>query len=247
MALFVAAAATVRARVPLGMTGLLYRNGRFVRELAPGYYRWLDPLRRIELHKVDMTARLAGQFLVEVMSSDRFSFRMLLAPVVTVVDARAYREAAPVGQADQWHPGGPLARLQPVLSGALLSAVSQRTLDQVLLDPSAVLTEVSAALGSALPGSRLDHLLLVSMTLPPEVRKMFTEVERAKRAGLASLERARAEQASLRALANAARTMANNPDLAKLRLWQVVEQAAGQKTFILGDSDRLPRGGTAGD
>ena len=76
---------------------------------------------------------------------------------------------------------------------------------------------------------------------------MFTEVERAKRAGLASLERARAEQASLRALANAARTMANNPDLAKLRLWQVVEQAAGQKTFILGDSDRLPRGGTAGD
>ena len=64
---------------------------------------------------------------------------------------------------------------------------------------------------------------------------MFTEVERARREGLASLERAKSEQASLRALANAARNMAGNPQLAQLKMLQVMENAKGAKTFVLGD------------
>jgi hypothetical protein len=70
--------------------------------------------------------------------------------------------------------------------------------------------------------------------MPPEIRKMFTEVERARRDGLAALERARGETASLRALANAARSLSGNPQLAHLRTLQAVESAKGAKTFVFG-------------
>lgn len=72
---------------------------------------------------------------------------------------------------------------------------------------------------------------------------MFTEAERARREGLAALERARSEQAALRVLANAARNLAGNPELAQLRLWQTMENAKGAKTFVLGDPPGLPMGG----
>ena len=48
------------------------------------------------------------------------------------------------------------------------------------------------------------------------------------------IERARGEQASLRALANAARLMKDNPALANLRFLQTLEQAPGAKTIVLG-------------
>lgn len=233
-----ALAAMVHVHVPLGRAGLVYRQGRFSRELAPGRYRWFDPLRRREVHVVDMTTRVVGQFVFDVMSSDRFSFRITLAATVTVTDARAYYEAAPVDAAQKWPIASPFDQLQPVAADAVLAAVAKRTLDEVLQNSGALLDEVAAALPPALPGARLDRLLLTALNVPPEVRKMFTEVERAKQAGMANLERARSEQASLRALANAARNMADNPDLARLRLWQMIEQAAGQKTFVLGDVER---------
>lgn len=230
--------ATVKERVSVGKVGLLYRKGRFQRELPPGHYRWFDPFRQLEVHQVDMTRRVPAQYVLEVMSSDRFSFRMTVAPVITVTDARAYREAAPLETAQTWNAEGPFSQSHPVLADALLKAVGKRTLDEVLQNTAAVLDEAAEALPEALPGARLDRLLLTAVTVPPEVRKMFTEVERAKQAGMASLERARSEQASLRALANAARNLSDNPDLARLRLWQMIEQAAGQKTFVLGDVDR---------
>jgi regulator of protease activity HflC (stomatin/prohibitin superfamily) len=75
--------------------------------------------------------------------------------------------------------------------------------------------------------------------LPPEIRKMFTEVERSKMEGEAALERARGEQASLRALANAARLINDNPALANLRFLQMVEHTSGPKTIVMGNAAGL--------
>jgi regulator of protease activity HflC (stomatin/prohibitin superfamily) len=118
-----------------------------------------------------------------------------------------------------------------------LQAVSELTLEEFLTQQSTALAAAKDAVADVLPGTRLDALLVTSVTLPPEVRKMFTEVERARREGLAQLERARGEQAALRALANAARNLADNPHLAQLRMLQTMENAKGAKTFILGKPD----------
>jgi regulator of protease activity HflC (stomatin/prohibitin superfamily) len=216
--------------------GLLYGPRGFIKQLAPGVHTRFDPSGRQQLFAVPTVTRTLPGQVIDAISKDQFAFRLTLTPVVTVVDTRALIEQTAGSTASS----GALTletrfdRLQPTLSAAALRAVAARTLEDVLADPSAIAAEIAPLLGAVLPGTRLDELLVTGVTLPPEVRKMFTEVERARREGLASLERARSEQAALRALANAARNLADNPALAQLRMLQMMENAKGAKTFVIG-------------
>jgi regulator of protease activity HflC (stomatin/prohibitin superfamily) len=106
---------------------------------------------------------------------------------------------------------------------------------------------IQTKLGAAVTGAAVRQVLLTSITLPPETRRMFTEVERSKLEAEASLERARGEQASLRALANAARLVKDNPALANLRFLQTLEQAPGAKTIVLGANAVAQLTGGAGE
>jgi len=92
-----------------------------------------------------------------------------------------------------------------------------------------------------------DLVMESSVTLPPEIRRLFTEVERAKLEGLATLERARGEHAALRSLANAARMLKGNPELMNLRLLQALAAANGKRppTLVLGQGSLLPIGSEA--
>lgn len=223
--------------VALWETGLIYGPAGFVEQLGPGIHRRFDPLHRRTLVCVPTVTRALSGQTIEAISKDQFAFRLTLTPVVTVVDPRLLVEQT-TGPSGERAPVQPVDhrydRLSPSLAAAALAVVATRTLEEFLADPAAMVTAIAPQLADALPGTRLDELLLTGITLPPEVRKMFTEVERARREGLAGLERARAEQASLRALANAARNLADNPALANLRMLQVMENARGAKTFVLG-------------
>jgi regulator of protease activity HflC (stomatin/prohibitin superfamily) len=230
-----------RSAVQPGEVGLIYRDGVFVRELGPGAHRWFDLLGRTRLHRVALLPQALAPVALDVISKDQFAFRVVVTPLVTITDARAFHEGtrpAPAVPANlaayvtQLHAS--YDRLHATLAAAALHVVSQLTLEEFLARQATSLAPAHAAVAEVLPGTRLDALLVTSVTLPPEVRKMFTEVERARREGLAQLERARGEQAALRALANAARNLADNPHLAQLRMLQTMENAKGAKTFILG-------------
>ncbi len=58
-------------------------------------------------------------------------------------------------------------------------------------------------------------------------------MQTARHEGLAALERARGETAALRALANGARTLAENPALVQMRTAQVVADAGGEVVLRL--------------
>ena len=232
-----------RSVIQPGEAGLVYRDGAFVRELGPGAHRRFDLLGRTSLHRVSLLPRALTPVSLDVISKDQFAFRIVVTPLVTITDAKSFHEgtrAPPATPANiaaylpQFHES--YDRLHSTLSAAALHIVSLLTLEEFLAQQTAALEPAHAAAAEVLPGTRLDALLVTSVTLPPEVRKMFTEVERARREGLAQLERARGEQAALRALANAARNLADNPQLAQLRMLQTMENAKGQKTFILGRS-----------
>lgn len=221
--------------VASGTVALLYRNGVFVRELPPGLHRWFDLLGTTTSAIVPTTKLVLPAQDITVMSKDQFSFKLSLTPICQIIDAKGYHEAKPAESAAwpvQFGFGFP--ELSPTINAATLDGVSQLSLDEFLVDPKAVIPAVRGQLGKALPGAELQDLLITAITMPPEVRKMFTEVERAKREGLAALERARGETASLRALANAARSLQDNPQLAQLRTLQAMESAKGTKTFVLG-------------
>ena len=236
---------TVLARhvVRMGHVGLLYSSEKFVEVLEPGSYWRIDPFGHDTIVNISTvpTALIPSQY--DVISKDQFAFRLSLAPLVTIHDPRAFHEGTQPVDDELGHLYMGLdfrfSRLSPVLAHGVLAAVATKTLEEFLADPQGALAGLNEELAGVLPGTTLDRIAITSIQLPPEVRKMFTEVERARREGLAGLERARAEQASLRALANAARNLAGNPHLAQLRMLQTMESAKGAKTFVLGNPPEL--------
>lgn len=222
-----------------GSVAVLYRDGKFQRELPPGRHSWFDPFHRLQTKSVASVPVALHAHELTVLTKDQFSFRLSLVPIAHLVDARSYFETAQNSTFAGYSTASlDCPSLHAELAAKVLESVSQRTLEEVLADPLANIDGIKRSVSEATPGVAIEKLLLTGITMPPEVRKMFTEVERAKREGLASLERARAETASLRALANAARSLQSNPDLAQFRVLQTIEMAKGNKTFVLG-SDGL--------
>lgn len=224
--------------------GLLYRSGNFERELEPGRYTTFDPFKRslvVQVSKAPLPLTLPD---FTVLSKDQFSFRVGLSPIVEVVDARAFAESQATIEPSPFprflQQAGNHAALHPHMASAAQEVVASFGLRELIADPKLLPDAIQAKVSSAIPGAKVTNVLLTSITLPPETRKMFTDVERSKIEAEAALERARGEQAALRALANAARLVKDNPALANLRFLQVLEQAPGAKTIVLGSDAVLP-------
>lgn len=220
-----------------GAVALLYRRGSFENQLDPGFHRWFDPMRRTTTFLVPTTRQTLAAHDATVLTRDQFSFRIGFTPICQITDARAYHESRP-SESGPWPGflGLSFPELHATLMAAAIEQVAKLSLDEFLADPLAIAATINDRIGGATPGAAVVDLLVTSITMPPEIRKMFTEVERAKRESLAALERAKGEQASLRALANAARSMQANPQLGQLRALQMMETAKGNKTFILGQA-----------
>jgi hypothetical protein len=75
--------------------------------------------------------------------------------------------------------------------------------------------------------------------LPGELKRAYASVIVTRKEGEAALERARAETAALRGLANAGRTLADNPGLLQLRILQELGSSSGN-TVVFGAPDGLP-------
>lgn len=233
-----------------GEVGLVYAKDGYDRELGRGLHSLFDPFGNLRVFRVSKVAQALHGQVIEVISKDQFAFRLTVTPILTIADPKEYIEgtrAASEAQFDMLgfandYIGNRYELVAPTLASSIIVAVANVTLDEFLANPGAALEQARPSVAAVLPGAKLDSISLTAINLPPEVRKMFTEAERARREALASLERARGEQAALRALSNAARSLADNPELARLRMLQTMENAKGAKTFILGDrSDELPK------
>ena len=245
-ALVIMRAGLIRRTVYTGQVGLLYRKEKLLETLEPGIYRRFDPFRVERMATVSTIPTALNPNQYEVISKDQFAFRVTLTPLITITDPREFHEnTAQISQEmAQFYPGieQHYSRLSPVLSNGVIEAIGAKNLEEFLADPANALEGLEEKVAAVLPGTQLDGIAITSINLPPEVRKMFTEVERARKEGLAGLERSKAEQASLRALANAARNIAGNPQLAQLRILQTLENAKGAKTFVLGSAPELVQG-----
>lgn len=118
-----------------GEVGLLLRDGRFERELAPGRYRRFDPARRTEIISISTMPDVQAVGTVNVTTRDQFALRLSAAVRTRVSDPlafhRASRNASPiiVGIKLPATRTTPLSWLQPVVSAALTRHAAQRTLD----------------------------------------------------------------------------------------------------------------------
>ncbi|RYG25182.1 slipin family protein [bacterium] len=202
---------------------LRYHNGRVVAVLGPGKHF----VGRDTLLRVDTRSRIVAVPMQEFPTCEGLSVRISLHLEYRVADARKAVEST------QDFEKAAYAEAQLVLR----DAVSERTIEEILEGRRTLqelLTSSAEARFGAL-GLGLIRLAVRDLALPADIRKVATQVEMARREGLASLERARGEGAALRSLANSARLLDRNPALLALRAIQGMERSPGSTVVLQGE------------
>jgi regulator of protease activity HflC (stomatin/prohibitin superfamily) len=202
--------------------GLRYVNGKFDRVLDAGrYFKW-PPTARHDVFMLRRTERFETTPPVDATSKDGLVFRMAISAGYRVTDPR------------QAYEGDHLEKIRMAANNAVVRLAAAHNLQQLLSERAAADVALKALIEPAICGCEITAATIHALILPPEVRRLFTEIERAKLEGLAALERARGENAALRSLANAASVLKGNPALMNLRLLQSMATGKGQLTIVLG-------------
>jgi regulator of protease activity HflC (stomatin/prohibitin superfamily) len=220
--------------------GLRFRQGRLAGIAGPGTYYGVRGWTEVRVLDARPTfVAVEGQ---EVLTSDGVAAKVSLAARYFVGDAAA----AITRDADYRR------TMYLLLQLALRDAISRRTLDDVLAARREIGPEVREACVSPLAtiGVELLEVDVRDVMLPGELKRSFSAVIAARKEGEAALERARAETAALRALANAGRLLDDNPGMLQLRILQEIGESSGN-TVVFGAPDGVatPRpspGGKAG-
>ncbi|MBU4215153.1 MAG: slipin family protein [Actinobacteria bacterium] len=200
---------------------LVYRDGRFERELGPGRHRVHRWRRRTA--RLLMRPRLLTLPTQEMLTGDGLAIKVGLTSTVRVTAARAWHEAVE----------DPDGFLYAALQLALREAVADHTLDELLGDRAGVADRLRTTVepAAAALGMAVDRLAVRDLVVPAELRRSAADAAAARAQGLVALERARAEVATMRTLANAAALLDSRPGLLALRTLQAVE--AGGATVVL--------------
>lgn len=199
---------------------LLFTDGRFTRVLPPGRHRYRTA--RTTVHTVDVRPRsmlVTGQ---ELLTSDGITLKVSALAVWHVGDPRAYLTASTSTE----------SMLYAAVQIAVRDATAVVTFDQVIAERarlSSGLVEAVTAQTGAL-GVEVTSVVVKDVMLPGELRRAATETLLARENGRAELERARAEAAALRTLANAARLLEAHPALLQLR---TIQAAAAPGTTVV--------------
>lgn len=211
---------------------LLFTDGRFTRALPPGRHRYRK--RRSSLHTLDIRPRstiIPGQ---ELLTSDGVTLKLSALATWRIADPLAYLTAS----------ANPEQMLYTAVQLAVRDATAAVTYDEVIADRgrlSAGLVEAASVQVAGL-GIELTSTVVKDVMLPGELRRAAIETLLARENGRAELERARAEAAALRTLANAARLLQEHPALLQLRTIQAAA-TPGTTIVLTPDPNRLPTHG----
>lgn len=188
--------------------GLKIDRGALVATLGPGVYRtWPGD---IQIERVDLRPRSLNLMGQEILTADTLAVRISALVQWRVTDAARFRAAHETME----------ARLYEIVQLAVRARVAARTLDAIVTDRGALAEGMAAEIGAITAEAGLEVLSaeIRDVILVGPAKQAFADLWKAQKEGQAALERARGEQASLRALANAARMLKGNPELMNLRV-----------------------------
>ena len=206
--------------------GLRFRQGRLVGLVDPGVHLTVGPLT--ELRGLDVRPSMVPVEGQEILTKDGVAAKISLVaryvvgdPVAAVTQDADFRRTTYL-----------------VLQLGLRQAVNRRTLDENLAARAALGPEVRELVAGRLAaiGVELLDVEVRDVMIPAELKRAFAAVIVARKEGEAALERARGETAALRGLANAGRTLADNPGLLQLRILQELGASSGN-TIVFGAPD----------
>ena len=208
-----------------GQRGLAYKRGVFESELKPGAY--LALLGR-KIRVIDLKEQILLAPMQEVLTADRLTAKLSALATYKIILPRKAVETSANGPTTPLYYSVQLAIRDLAAELSLEELIDQRTrLDGRLFE--------KATAAFAEQGCALIRIALRDVVLSADVRRLASDVVRAKMEAAAALERARGEQASLRSLSNAARLLKGNPELMNLRVLQSLSVGPGKAapTIIL--------------
>jgi regulator of protease activity HflC (stomatin/prohibitin superfamily) len=203
--------------------GLLFSKGTLRRLLSPGQYWFLRVSDSIV--KVDVRLRTISVPSQEVLSSDHVTVKVTLAaqylvsePAVALTEVEKFQEA-----------------FYMTLQLALREVVGSSKIDDLVATRQEIGVKIFKQTESRVQelGLTLKAVDVKDIMFPGELKNVFAKVLKAKKEGLAVLEKARGETAALRNLANAAKMLEGNPALMQLRILQSLDTGAGN-TVVFG-------------
>ncbi len=196
---------------------LLFRHGKFLRLLEPGRHRFIGSgheVKSFDTRSSDLA--ICGQ---EFLTADKAGLKVSAVVEYHIDDPLLFHSAAANPEGSLYHAVQIALRQQ--VGGQTLEALVEKKADL----SAALLEDVrphAARLGLA-----LDRVAVKDLMIGGDLRKVFTEALAARQQSLVTLEKARAEAAAIRTLANAARVFETHPALLQLKFLQALEKADG--------------------
>ncbi len=200
-----------------GQSALLFRHGKFHRLLEPGRHRFIGSgheVKSFDTRSSDLA--ICGQ---EFLTADKAGLKVSAVVEYHIADPLLFHRSA----------ANPLGSLYHAVQIALRQQVGGQTLEALVekkADFSAALLEDVRPHAARL-GLVLDRVAVRDLMIGGDLKKVFTEALAARQQSLVTLEKARAEAAAIRTLANAARVFETHPALLQLKFLQALEKADG--------------------
>jgi regulator of protease activity HflC (stomatin/prohibitin superfamily) len=199
--------------------GLLYKDGRYARMLAPGRYefwRW-ERVKIVRVSIRQLSEVITGQ---EILTADKVEVRVSLVAQYIISDPPLAINSVE-SFTDQFYQD---------LQLGLREAVASRTVDQLLEERDGIGNSLQSQVAPrALEyGVTLRRVGIRDIVLPGVVRNVFLKEIEADRTGRADLVRARHEIAAARARANTARILSENPNVARMQELDALVNLAGK-------------------
>jgi regulator of protease activity HflC (stomatin/prohibitin superfamily) len=216
-----------------GKRGLLYIDGRLVRELEAGTYGFWNVIATPRIDVVEMrrqTVEVPGQ---EILTKDKVSVRVNISAVYEIVNLVTARTG--VKDVNE--------HLYRTLQIAVRQTLGKRTLEEVLAEKADIDEAVSAEVRKEMElyGVRVLAIAIKDVILPGDIRDILNQVVTAEKQAQANLIRRREETAATRSLLNTAKLMEDNPLLVRLKELETLEKIADkvEKITVVGGVEAL--------
>jgi len=223
----------VFALVDEGKRGLVYIDGRLVRELGAGTYAFWNAIAAPRIDVVEtrrQTVEVPGQ---EILTKDKVTIRVNISAVFEVTNAAVARSGAKdVSEL-----------LYRTLQIAVRQTLGKRALEEILAEKvdidEAVSTEVRREMETF--GVTVGSIAIKDIILPGDIREILNQVVTAEKQAQANLIRRREETAATRSLLNTAKLMEDNPLLVRLKELETLEKIADKvdKITVVGGLNSL--------
>lgn len=205
---------------PEGHVAVLSVDGAAPMALAAGAHRFWEDGRKRSARLVDLRWRSHDVTGQEILTRDRVTLRVNLA-----ADYRVTDPLLAVGAVKDFDEA-----LHRALQLAFRKTLGAVTLDELLADKLSVDADAAAAVRTEMAaiGVEVGRIALKDVVLPGEMREILNRVVAAQKEAEANVIRRRDEADATRALLNAAKAMADNPVMLRLKELEALQELAGK-------------------